>query len=82
MTRKMQCDHDAVQPLQIQIPDDIAQMVEHLSEASGSRPEELVVSALRAKFAPIPKDLDSLFQDWEQASEYDAARCATFRGDL
>jgi hypothetical protein len=70
------------EPLTIQVPDDIAQMVEHLSEASGSAPEQLVLSALRTHFAPIAREVLSGFEAWEQASEYDAARSGSFRGDL
>lgn len=66
----------------VQVPEDIAQMVEHLSEASGSPPEQLVLTALRQHFAPIAREVLNEFEAWELASEFDAARNASFRGDL
>lgn len=66
----------------IQVPEDIAQMVEYMSASSGEPAERLVVSALRTRFAPIPPSLQEEFDMWEMASEYDAARSGPFRGDL
>ncbi|MFY9233902.1 MAG: hypothetical protein WAO58_05500 [Fimbriimonadaceae bacterium] len=66
----------------VRVPEDIAQMVEQLSHASGSAPDALVVSALRSHFAPIARPVLSDFAMWELASEFDAARCGSFRGDL
>jgi predicted transcriptional regulator len=82
MRTRTPCDGDAAAPLTVQVPDDIAQMVEHMAEASGSPAVELVISALRDHFAPIPQSLREEFEAWEQASEYDAARAGLFRGDL
>ena len=66
----------------VTVPEDIAQMVEHLSEASGDVPEQLVLSALRTRFAPIPTALLAEFEAWERASDYDCSRRSVFQGEV
>lgn len=82
MRTGLPCGGSVGAALTVQVPEDIAQMVEHMSAATGEAPEQLVVSALRTHFAPIPPSLQREFDLWEQASEYDAGRDGPFRGDL
>jgi hypothetical protein len=80
--RNWQCGDSDARPLTVVVPEDITAMVEQQAFHAGISPQELVLRTLRAQFAPIPREIVSDIAAWELASEYDAARSGTFRGDL
>ena len=55
----------------LQVPDDIARVVEQISQRSGETPEHLLLGALRTYFPPISRGLQAEFDALERASDED-----------
>lgn len=60
--------------LTLNVPDEIADALEVLSQRSGKTPGELILRALRAHFPPIPEALQAEFDALERASDEDFER--------
>ena len=60
--------------LTLTVPDEIARVVEEMSQRSGLPSEQLLLEALWAHFPPIPDELQAEFDALERASDEDFLR--------
>ena len=56
------------------IPEDIADAASALAARTGASPEALLLGALQAHFPPLPPELQSELNAWNQASDEDIWR--------